>query len=156
MSRSDVVQKIGPSAIVSQSKDEILFSTVPMRSVYFEYYDCFFDQNGRLWSINAWSKTMPTKSDGEDLRDSFDTLKAGLEDKYGKVLYVIGGSGSEIKWTDIEGSWKLFTGAYWDGSGEYSKSIHIHKIALEVEHMDNDHGFISLDYEFTTLIEGPL
>ncbi|HEY5331209.1 MAG TPA: hypothetical protein VIJ79_15110 [Acidobacteriaceae bacterium] len=156
MSRTEVVQKIGKSAIVSESKDDILFSTVPIRNLYFESYDCFFDQNGKLWAIHAWSKPMPTKSEGEDLRDSFDTLKTGLEHKYGKVLFVTGSRTSGIKWMDIPGPRKVFMGAYWDGSGEYSRSMHIDKIALELEQTDKDHGFIELNYEFNTMIEDSL
>ena len=37
MSRAEVVQRIGKSAIKQEYKDSISFNTVPMRSDYFDY-----------------------------------------------------------------------------------------------------------------------
>ena len=56
MSRSEVMQKIGKSAVLEEGKDYIAFSTVPLRSIYFSDYMCFFDVNNKLWSIHASSK----------------------------------------------------------------------------------------------------
>src|ERR1035437_1115421 len=70
MSRAEVIQRIGKSAILQQDKDSVSFSTVLLRNIYFDYYDCYFDQNDKLWLIDASSKLMVTKSNGEDLRDS--------------------------------------------------------------------------------------
>jgi hypothetical protein len=156
MSRDEVVQKIGKSAIVQEYKDAITFNSMPMRSIYFDTYYCSFDQNDKLWAITATSKSFVTKNDGEDLRSSFDTLTAALEDKYGKALYVTGSKASGERWIDSSMSVNPYTEAVWDGSGDYGRSVHIDKIDLTVQARDKDHGYIELRYYFTTLVEGPL
>lgn len=156
MSRDEVVQRIGKGAIVKEYADSISFNTVPLRSIYFSHYDCYFDQNNKLWSIDAYSDLLGTKSNGEDLRDSFDTLKSALEDKYGKVLYVTGSKTSGVQWLDSNGFGKIFNEAVWDGSGGQSRSFHISAINLKLNSRDKDHGFIDLRYQFNTVIEGSL
>ena len=161
MSRAEVVQRIGKSAIVKEYDDynhnyAIFFNTVPMPSAYFDEYQCGFDKNKKLLSINASSKPLLTQSKGADLRASFDRLKSALEGKYGKVLYVTGNRASGTDWLDSVGYQHPFTEAVWDGSSDYSKSSHIDKITLEIEVADRDHGFIELSYYFNTGIEGPL
>lgn len=154
MSRAEVVQKVGKSAIVEERGDFIAFKTAPMGSIFFDDYMCFFDKNNRLWSISASSK-IRTTTDGEDLRTSFDELKTGLEDKYGTALYVTGSKAGK-KWADLGGSWAVFTAAYWAEDRKLRLSSHISRIALEVKQGDKDHGLIELTYEFTTLVEDPL
>lgn len=154
MSRADVIQKIGKAAIIEERKDYIDFKTVPVRSIYFDDYLCFFDVNNKLAAIHA-SKVLTTKTGGEDLRGSFDELKTGLEDKYGAVLYVTGSRSSTVTWANVA-AWSVFTGAYWAENSNLRKNSQIHQIALELKRIDNDHGILQLTYDFTTLVEDPL
>jgi hypothetical protein len=156
MSRAEVIQRIGKSSIVQEYSNTIAFNSVPTRSDYFDTYNCSFDQNGRLWVISAFSKILATKSEGEDLRSSFDDLKSALEDKYGKALYVTGSKASESRWIDSGRTVDPYVEAVWDGSGDYGKSAHIDQIDLTIQASDNGHGYIRLIYRFNTRIEDPL
>ena len=154
MSRDEITRRIGAGAIIANRANFLEARSLPLQGIYFDHFMCFFDNN-KLWAIKASGKSLATVANGEELRKPFEELEAGLEDKYGKTLYVTGSRKANIAWADTRPG-LVFTGAYWAENEELRRSAHIQRIALEVKLLDGEHGYLELSYDFTTLVEGPL
>jgi len=166
MTKEQVIQLVGPTAVIKNADDELNLKTAPHPHPAFEEYDLLFSPTQGLLKVVAIGVQIQTNSFGESVKSNFLTIQNGISQVYGHPSdsfdFVQAGS----IWTDAR-DWmmgllgkerSLYT--YWasrlamsgipsltaDKALDLPHSIRL--ITLEAYALSTSTGFVGLNYEF--------
>jgi hypothetical protein len=85
MTKQQVIDKLGRTALSKDSGINVLFNTAPKPHPDFEAYILAFSPEKGLLKVTAVSKNVATSEDGADLRSKYNYFLDALKSKYGKA-----------------------------------------------------------------------
>ncbi len=153
MTKDQVIQLVGKNAVKSRSSDgvTITVTTAPKPYDDFEEYILQFSPDEGLLKIIAVGRTIDTSSDGEQLKDSFDTLHKALVGAFGPAENDFDFLKSGSIWTEGHDFMPGLLhqdrtlASYWNPK---NRADRIDEIRLKAVALDYTHGYIALGYEF--------
>ena len=146
--KEQIIKKLGSSAVAKDSGNIVSFKTAPNPHPQFELYTLFFSPAKGLLKVAAVSKDIRTSDDGSDLKLAFNTMKSGLESKYGASKSLDSCKGSDVECESqfymmqlMENNRSLF--ALWSPTTAAGTGI-----VLEGKALGINKGYLALSYEF--------
>lgn len=153
MTKEQVIQKLGKTALVKDSGVNVTFSSAPNPHPDFEMYVLAFSPQKGLLKITALSKDIETSDDGAELRTKFDAFLGALREKYGKAdkdFDFCKGNDvecrSEYFMLTLKGK-NRYLNSFWSRS-KANLPPHLYTIGIEAVAMGINKGYIELAYEF--------
>jgi hypothetical protein len=154
MTADQVIQIVGKSAIKEIKEDVVRFKTVPKPHPAFEYYGLVFSPTEGLLKIVATGNDITTNRYGESItpkRSAFDELREVISQTYGQPSFTRDNLKAGSIWKEPE-DWMagvlkkertLVT--VWNTP---SQNPQLEGLALEVNALSQEKGYIDVIYEF--------
>jgi hypothetical protein len=153
MTKEQVIALVGQGAVLRERGNYLVLKTAPKPHPAFEDYTLAFSPKDGLLKIRASGKEIQSSSDGADVKNEFDALRAGLVEKYGP--------GSDLQRQRSTGIWSdrqyllmaikqkdAMWATVWLFAVPSSQPDRLSAIAEEINATASNRGYVSVSYEF--------